>query len=293
MFKSMTGYGKGEAVSRSYGKFTVEIHSVNRKYCDIIINLHKHLLVLESKMREIIQSEVIRGRINVFVSQPKKVYSGHKLFIDTGLAKQYFRSINKFKKEFKLKGELDISLITSFKDVVTYLEPEIDPRKVRPALEQALRKALKGFNQMRIKEGMTIARQIEKPLCDIEKRLQKIEGKVPEIIEHFNNRLLARLKEAGIGINHTDERVQKEISILAEHMDITEELNRMRSHISQFRSLEKKREAVGRTLDFLLQEMMREVNTMGSKAVHTEISTHVVYIKSQLEKIREQIQNVE
>lgn len=293
MFKSMTGYGKGEATSRSYGRFTVEIHSVNRKYCDIIINLPKPLLVLESKMREIIQNEVIRGRINVFVSQPKKAYGGHKVFIDTDLAKQYFRSINSLKKEFKLKGEPDIGLITGFKDVVSYLELEMDPRKVQPALEQALKKALKGFNQMRIKEGMTIARQIENPLCDIEKRLEKVETKVPEIIEHFNNRLLARLREASISINHTDERVQKEIAILAEHMDITEELNRMKSHIGQFRSLVEKHEAVGRTLDFLLQEMMREINTMGSKAVHTEISIHVVYIKSQLEKIREQIQNVE
>lgn len=292
MFKSMTGYGKGEAVSRPYGRFTVEVHGVNRKYCDIIINLPRQLLVLESRIREIIQSGVTRGRINVFVSQPKEIF-GHKLFINTDLAKQYFRSIKKLKKELKLKGELDLSLITSLKEIVTYLEPETDPRRVWPVLERALKKALGEFNQMRIKEGMTIARQIEKPLFDIEEHLQEIGGLVPQLAERFKERLESRLEETRISVSHTDERIQKEVAILAEHMDITEELNRMKSHIAQFRSLVNKRQAVGRTLDFLLQEMIREVNTMGAKAVHTEISTQVVYIKSELEKIREQIQNVE
>lgn len=292
MFKSMTGYGRGEAVCREYGRFGVEVHGVNRKYCDIIVNIPKHLLVLESKIREIVQSEVTRGRINVFVAQPKEL-RGHKLFINKELAKQYFRNIKSLKKELKLKGELDISLITGLKDIITYSEPEMDPRKVWPALEGALKEAVKGFNQMRVKEGITIARQIEKPLCEVEKRLEKIEGIVPRLVEHFKKRLENKLREAGISVSHSDERVQKEVAILSEDIDITEELNRMRSHIGQFRSLVKKHQAVGRTLDFLLQEMMRETNTMGSKAVHTEISTHVVYIKAQLEKIREQIQNVE
>lgn len=293
MLKSMTGYGKGETVSPSYGRFTVEVHSVNRKYCDVIINLPKQLLILESKIREIIQKDITRGRINVYISHPKEETKTQKLTINTELAKQYINGIDKIKKELNLKGELDLNLLSGLKEIIIHTDFEINPERVWNTIEKALRKAINAFRKMRIKEGDTIAHQIEKPLKEIEKYLGKVRNLVPKLIKHFKNKLEKKLKEVNINVSNADERVQKEVAIVATHMDITEEINRMESHIKQFKSLVKKNEPVGRTLDFLLQEMMREINTMGSKAVHTEISTYAIYIKSQLEKIREQIQNIE
>lgn len=292
MIKSMTGYGRAGVKDRAYGEFFVEIQGVNRKYCDININLPKHLLMLEPKIRDVIQAHVTRGRINIFVGQPKG-YELHRLDINANLVKEYYGILKRLKKELKLKGELDINLLTGLKEFLIFSEPEIEIQRVWPIVEKALKGAIKNFQIMREKEGATISRQIEEPLKDIEDRITEIEHIVPHLVGSFKERLENRLKEVGLTVNHADERVQKEVAILAEHIDITEELNRMRSHITQFRSLVKKDEPVGRTMDFLIQEMMREMNTMGSKAVHTEISTHVVYIKSQLEKIREQIQNVE
>lgn len=292
MLKSMTGYGRAEAKDRKYGEFFVEIQGINRKYCDINVNLPKHLLMLEPKIREIIQANITRGRINVFVGQ-QKMGEMHKLYINDSLVKEYYKMLKKIKKDLKLKGELDIGLIAGLKEFIIALEPEVDPTNVWPTVKHALNGAIGHFQTMRDKEGTTICHQVEKPLEDVENRIIQIGGIVPNLVENFKKRLEGRIKEVGLTVSHTDERIQKEVEILAEHTDITEEINRMKSHIAQFRGLEKKDEPVGRTMDFLIQEMMREMNTMGAKAVHSEISTHVVHIKSQLEKIREQIQNVE
>lgn len=292
MLKSMTGYGRSGARDRTNGEFFVEIQGVNRKYCDININLPKHLLSLEPKIREVIISHITRGRINVFVGQPKG-YEPHKLRINTNLVKEYYGILKKIKKELKLKGELDINLMAGVKEFLVFSEPEIEPQKAWTVVEKALKGAVRNFDIMREKEGATISHQINGPLTDIDTRITDIERTVPQIIGNFKKRLEDRLKEAGLTIGNTDERIQKEVAILAEHMDITEELNRMKSHLGQFRSLMKKNEPVGRTMDFLIQEMMREMNTMGAKTVHSDITTYVVYVKSQLEKIREQIQNVE
>lgn len=292
MLKSMTGYGRGEARDRIYGEFFVEIQGVNRKYCEINVNLPKYLLALEPKIRNVILANVTRGRLNVFVGQPKGSEC-YKLYINKGIVKEYYGILKRLKNELKLKGELDIGLLVGLKEFFVLSEPQIEPYKVWPVIERALKGAIKNFQAMRKKEGSTIAKQIEGPLKDIENRISQIEGIAPQLVEHFKTRLENRLKEVGLSVTPVDERVRKEVGILAEHMDITEELNRLRSHLGQFRSLMKKDGPVGKIMDFLIQEMEREVNTMGAKAVHAEISTHAVYMKSQLEKIREQIQNVE
>lgn len=292
MLKSMTGYGRGEAGDRIYGEFFVEIQGVNRKYCDINMNLPKHLLMLESNVRESILENITRGRINVFVGQTKMA-DAHKLFVNKKLVQEYFQILKILKKELKLKGELDISLIGGLKDFIIQAEPSVNAIKLWPVILKALKTALKNFNSMREKEGRMIYIQIEKQLNDIEHRVNEIESQIPQLAGDFRGRLNTKLKEACLSVSSDDERIQKEIAILAEHTDITEEINRMRSHLVQFRALTKKNTAAGRTLDFLVQEMMREMNTMGSKALHKDISSQVVYVKGELEKIREQIQNVE
>lgn len=292
MLKSMTGYGRAEVKDRTFGEFYVEIQGINRKYCDININLPKNLLALESKIRDIITVDITRGRINVFVGHIKS-HIAQRLNINTDLVKEYYGVLKKVKRELKLKGELDISLISGLKEFIMQTEPQVDVLKVWPVIEKALKNSIKNFQAMREKEGIAISCHIEEPLKDIEGYIAKVKNISPQLVINFKEKLENRLKEAGISVSYTDERVQKEVAILAEHSDITEEINRMESHISQFKSLMKKNESVGRTMDFLIQEMMRETNTMGSKAMHSEISTCVVNMKSLLEKIREQIQNVE
>jgi len=292
MLKSMTGYGRCEVKDKTFGEYFVEIQGVNRKYCDININIPKHFLSFENKVREIILEYATRGRINVFVGQ-QKAYGKDEVSINTNLIKEYYKALKNVKKELKLAGEIDIGLLSGVKDFITISETEGKPAEIWPIIEKALRGALKQFQSMREKEGVAIVKQIENSLVDIEKRVLLIEAIVPDLLKGFKERLESRIKEIGLTVSDKDERVQKEIAILSERIDITEELHRIRSHFSQLKLLLKKNEPVGKTIDFLIQEMMREINTMGNKAAHTEISTHVVYIKSILEQMREQIQNVE
>jgi len=288
----MTGYARSIISTNEYGTFVIELHTVNSKYRDLIFNMPRQILELESKIRGIIQAHITRGRINLFISQPKGTTIAN-LSIDTRLAKQYIGNLRKIKKDLNLGGSVDIDSIYGLKELVVYKDQDINIGKIWPKLEKALKNTIKNLNKMRGKEGGTIKKHIELPIKNITKVLNEIDKKIPQLIDHFRKNLISKIKEAGVNINHADERIIKEVAILAEHMDITEEINRMKSHISQFRSLLNKNEAVGRTLDFLLQEMIRETNTMGSKTVRTEIPTKVVYIKSQLDKIREQVQNVE
>lgn len=292
MLKSMTGYGRSEAKDSKYGEFFVEIQAVNRKFFDININLPKHLLMLESKVRDIVVQYVTRGRINVFVGQ-KKAYKAQDLEINIDLVKEYFKTLKKIKTELRLKGDIGIELLSGLKDIMVVSEPYTEPSKIWPSIDKALKSAIKQFQLMREKEGSAILKQIEESLKDIEKRVLEIQEILPKLSENFKNKLQNRLKEIGISISQSDERVQKEVAIIAEHVDVTEEIHRMKSHISQFRDLMKKNEPIGKTIDFLIQELMREINTMGNKAAHEDISKHVIYIKSELEKIREQIQNIE
>jgi uncharacterized protein (TIGR00255 family) len=174
-----------------------------------------------------------------------------------------------------------------------FADTESDPSVIFPIIEHALKTALVDFESMRKKEGAATAKHISTLLQDIEDKTKEIENHVPAILKVFHDKLINRLKEIQQTISDTDERVKKEVALLAEHSDIAEETTRMKSHISQFRGLLKKEESVGKTMDFLLQEMMREINTMSSKAVDIKISPLVVSVKSSIEKIREQIQNIE
>ncbi len=292
MLRSMTGYGRGEAKSREYGMLVVEIQGINRKYCDIHVHLPHQLLSLEPEIRRIIQKHIARGRINVFVSLSSDARKG-KIHIDKTLIKQYLRTLKGLKKELKLAGELDLNLIAGLKDIIIQPGVELNPNLAWPPMERALTEGIKKFNETRQKEGAGIARQMKTLLADIKIYVDKIEKIMPRLADHFKERLLHRIREAGVNISDQDERVQKEVAIMAENEDISEELQRSKAHLKTFAGLFNKNQVVGRTMDFVSQELLREVNTIGSKALHTEVSPHVIHIKSQLEKIREQIQNIE
>ncbi len=291
--RSMTGYGRGDAGKDGF-KFTVELNSINRKQSDISINLPKELIELEPRIRDEINAHLSRGRINVVVgSHRTNAKAEDQVELDMALAKAYYRAIQKLQKEIKLNGSLTLETVLRAPGVMKLAETMVDAESVWPHVEAALRKAIGGLVKMREKEGKFLANDLAERLSLLENGLELIRKTAPEIITRYREQLHARIKEAGLDVSLDDERLVKEVVFFADRADISEEITRLSSHLKQFRDCLKSSEPVGRTLDFLAQEMGREINTIGSKANAAEISQQVVKMKAELEKIREQIQNIE
>lgn len=291
--RSMTGYGRGDAAKDGF-KFTVELNSINRKQSDISINLPKELVELEPRIRDEINAHLSRGRINVVVAfHRSSAKAEEQVELDVALAKAYHRAIQKLQKEMKLNGSLTLDTILRAPGVMKLAEASMDAESVWSNIESALRKAIMGLVKMREKEGRFLANDLTERLNLLEGGLELIAKSAPETVTRYRAQLHARVKEAGIDVPMDDERLVKEVVFFADRCDISEEITRLSSHIKQFRDGLKSNEPVGRTLDFLAQEMGREINTIGSKANAAEISQQVVKMKAELEKIREQIQNIE
>jgi uncharacterized protein (TIGR00255 family) len=289
----MTGYGRGEAAKDGF-KFTVELNSINRKQSDISINIAKELVELEPRIRDEINAHLSRGRVMVVVAFHRGGGKAEEqVELDTVLAKAYHRAIQKLQKEMKLDGSLTLDTILRAPGVMKLAEATFDVEGVWPGVEAALRKAIAGLVKMREKEGKFLADDLAGRLGFLQAGLESVKKSAPEIVTHYRQQLHARVKDAGLDVPLDDERLVKEVVFFADRCDISEEITRLSSHLSQFRDCLKSNEPVGRTLDFLAQEMGREINTIGSKANAAEISQQVVKMKAELEKIREQIQNIE
>jgi uncharacterized protein (TIGR00255 family) len=291
--RSMTGYGRGEA-AKDGSKFTVELNSINRKQSDISINLPKELVELEPRIRDEVNAHLSRGRINVVIAFHRgNTAAEEQVELDVTLAKGYHRAILKLQKEMKLNGSLTLDTILRAPGVMKLAESTVDAESVWPNVEAALRKAITGLVKMREKEGKFLANDFAQRLDFLEAGLELIKKAAPEIITRYREQLRARIKDAGLDVPLDDERLMREVVFFADRCDISEEITRLSSHFKQCRDCLKSNEPVGRTLDFLAQEMGREINTIGSKANAAEISQQVVKMKAELEKIREQIQNIE
>ena len=291
--RSMTGYGRGEHIQEGF-KFTVELNSVNRKQSDIAINIPSELEELEPRVRDEINTRVSRGRINVVVAYHRgAAKAADQVDLDVSLAKAYLRAIQKLQKELKLNGPVALDTVLRAPGVLKLAESAMDADAVWPGVAAALRKALAQLIQMREKEGKFLTADLSARLELLAEGIAGIAKVAPGTIAHYREQLHARIKEAGLDIPLDDERLLKEVVFFADRCDISEELTRLESHLRQFRDGLKSAEPVGRTLDFLAQEMNREINTIGSKANAAEISQLVVKMKAELEKIREQVQNIE
>jgi uncharacterized protein (TIGR00255 family) len=288
----MTGYGRGDVDHRGT-KVSVELNSVNRKQSDIVVNLPRDLLELEPRIRQAINESISRGRTNVLVSLHDGPNGARKLALDTELARSYHEAMRALQKELNAPGEITIGAILQAPGVLRLPEQSITPEEAWPAVDRALRSALADLIKMREREGKHLAKDLIHRLKSIRKNLKEIRALHPEVVKKFRATLLERIQKAGLPIATDDERLVKEISFFADRADVSEELTRLESHLAQFAHHLRRNEPVGRTLEFISQEIFRELNTLGAKANDAAISQRVVACKAELEKIREQIQNLE
>lgn len=288
----MTGYGRGQSVHDGV-KFSIELNSVNRKQSDVVVTLPRELSELEPRMRDMINSEVSRGRLNVVVAIHRSAANGAPLALDRALARSFYKSMLDLKKELGASGDVTIDTVLRAPGVLRPAEEELSIDDAWPHVEAALKEALGDLVKMREREGKHLAKDLIKRLKLVRTSVRKIRALQPAVVKRYRQALHDRIARAGVDLPLDDERLVKEVIFFAEKSDITEEMTRLESHFAQFAHHLRKQEPVGRTLEFMSQEIGREFNTLGAKANDVEISQFVVTCKSEMEKIREQIQNIE
>jgi uncharacterized protein (TIGR00255 family) len=292
--KSMTGYGRGDCSQDGF-KVTVELSSVNRKQSEICVNLPREMELLEAQIRDLINRHVARGRVTVRVLlHAGASLTAARMHLNVPLAKAYARELNRLSRQLHLPGPVTLDHLVRAPGVFQTDEQLAVEQDFWLVVERALKKALDGMLLMREREGAHLALDLAQRITSMRKSVLKIQKHAPKVVEHYRQQLVERIKSADLeapGLN--DERLLKEVVYFADRSDISEELTRLQSHFQQFEDGRRSKEPVGRTLDFLAQEMNREVNTIGSKANDSVISREVVNLKAELEKFREQAQNVE
>ena len=288
----MTGFGRAEGET-TLGKVVVESRSVNHRYCDINTKLPKRLSLFENRIKEIIRSQVSRGRIDVSLRLDTVGEEKIQLSVDLELAQQYYRVLQDLREKLQLKDEITLNLLAGAKDLITAKEESGDIEPYWQEILPILKQSFKNMDDMKRLEGESLTKDLQERLEHIDQQLQIIKQQFPSHLKATLGRLHERLRSLLEGMEIDPSRFQQEIAFLAERTDITEEIVRAESHLAQFSSLLERNEPVGRKMDFLLQEIHREVNTVSAKANDAEISQRTVEMKSELEKIREQVQNIE
>lgn len=292
MIRSMTGYGRREGTWAG-GTVIVELKSVNHRFCEVVVRLPRVLSSLEDELRRIIQERCARGRIELMVSFAGGKEAGKNLNLDRTLARQYYDLLRDLQQDLGLKGSIDIGLLVGFRDIIATTDCPVDERRMAQTIKRLTIETLSDLDGMRRREGMALARDTKARLRAIRNELSFIAARVPVVVQGYFDRMKTRVEKLVGDVDLDMGRLSQELALYADRCDVTEELTRLGSHLVQFDVALKSREPVGRTLDFLLQEIGREINTIGSKANDADIAAHVVRVKGELEKIREQVQNIE
>ena len=290
---SMTGFGRGEYKNDNY-HFTVECRTINHKYADINIRLPRKISFLEDKIRSVVKDYVKRGRVDLYIKLDLIGSEDVNLKFDEKLATQYVNILKNIKSTFELQDDITVMNIAKFPDVIKSEEKEEDEDLLWSMLKEALQDALLRLKDMRSEEGIKLANDIDMRCDLLNNYIEEIEKYSYNVVNDYKERLKNRITEILDNPSLVDEiRLAQEVAIYADKCSITEEIVRFRSHINQLKNAIHKNESIGRKIDFLIQEMNRETNTIGSKSYDLNITNLVVEIKSELEKIREQIQNIE
>lgn len=292
MIRSMTGFGRAtfEDDSRS---FTVEIKSINHRYCDINLKMPKSLISIEDKIRATIQKKINRGKVDVFINLTTYDKKDIRTIFNETLADSYVECLQSIKNRYDIKDDISLSLVAKFPEVVTIQQQEGDIEKLWKSLSGPLNEAIDMLIEMRQIEGNKLQENIIEKCDNIKNILHNIEERAPLVPITYKQKLQERLKELLEDYNIDENRIAMEVAILADRACIDEEIVRLNSHVIQMQQTLKINESIGRKLDFIVQEMNRETNTIASKANDLNISNLAISIKNEIEKIREQIQNIE
>lgn len=293
MIKSMTGYGinqfhVGETL------VTIEIRTVNNRYLDIVSKIPHSFMYLENEMKQVIQSYFDRGRVELFLTLSGEYLTDKKLTVDWDLMDQFFTKLDTVKQRYSLDEAIPIEMVTQLKDLFIVHETTESLSSLDEKFLEGLNKTCQQVVSNRTNDGAYLIADVENRILEVSKKLKKLESLQTTVSTDYRKRIERRIEEyvgSRLSLDYT--QLHQEIAILAEKGDITEELTRMFSHLEQFQGLIEETGPIGRRLDFIAQEMHREVNTIGAKSIDSRISNLIVNIKSEIEKIREQIQNIE
>jgi uncharacterized protein (TIGR00255 family) len=293
MVRSMTGFGRG-TFSDSGKEFNVEVKSVNHRYIDFYIKLPRQIAFLEERVREIVSKSIYRGKVDIFISFEDRSEDSKSVTLDEALADAYIQAIEKLKEKYNLADDLSVSLVSRLPDVLRIEKNEDDEEQLWKVLNNALEVAISSLIQMREKEGNELRDSLLQKADNMQDIIKHISERSPEVVSEYKLKLENRIKDLLNQQTIDENRIAMEVAIFADRCSIDEELVRLGSHLSQLRDiLSIQQQPVGRKLDFLVQEINREINTIGSKSNDIIITKNVLELKSETEKIREQIQNIE
>ncbi|WP_028509977.1 YicC/YloC family endoribonuclease [Ruminococcus sp. NK3A76] len=292
MINSMTGFGRERKILNNR-EIIVEVRSVNNRFCEFSARTPRNYGYLDERLKALFKSQITRGKVEVSVSIYKQEGADAEIAINKTIAEGYIKALRSVKDEFALADDLSLSSIMRLPDVFTVVKTEDDEEEIWRDVSEVANGALALFLEMRKTEGAKLYDDVLSRLAAIEDNVAKIEDRSPKVNDEYRDRLFAKLQEVLQDTNIDEQRVLTEAAIFADKTAVDEETVRLRSHIAQFRGLLEAKEPVGRKLDFLVQELNREVNTIGSKCQDITITKMVVDMKAEIEKIREQIQNIE
>ena len=292
MIKSMTGYGRARE-TRNGRDITVELRSVNNRYLDCTVKMPRVYIFAEDKVKALVQKAVSRGKVDVFITIDETEAESAVVAVNKPLAEGYLRAIGELERNYGLVPDLTAYRLARFPDVLTVTKAEEDLEAVSADICAVLTRAISAYNAMRETEGAKLAEDLLGRLDTIEALTAAVEERSPQTVAEYREKLLARMQEVLNSTTIDESRVLTEAAIFADKVAVDEETVRLRSHLSQLRIMLQGSEPVGRKLDFLIQEVNREANTIGSKCNDVAIARKVVDLKAEVEKIREQVQNIE
>lgn len=290
--RSMTGYGRGESSSPEQ-KISVEAKSVNHRFLEIVVRMPKQLLPLEDRLKKVVQEKLSRGRVDLFLTLEETGDKKRLVKVDKELGLAYYNALRELAEACQIPEEFDLAHLSQMPGVLNIEDEEDDLEAIWPLVKDGVEQAIQGLVAMRTAEGKKLADDLKKRRDMISDYCLLIEERSPLVVQEYQEKLTLRIKELLGEIQLDDSKLANEVAFFADKASITEELVRLKSHLDQMDNILMEDDAIGRKLDFLVQEMNREINTIGSKANDLTINRYVVEVKSELEKVREQVQNLE
>jgi uncharacterized protein (TIGR00255 family) len=292
MVRSMTGFGRAEQVAADR-RISVEIRSVNHRYLEMGMRLPRVLSALEPRIQERIKQEVARGKVSISIGLHGDIDTVVSLKADEAVVARYVEILRGLKDRHGLPGEVDLPTLVGMPGVIAREEGDLPEEAAWELVQEPLADALAAFQSMRSKEGAALARDLLERISGIRDCVDRVSSRVPEVVEATRTRLTERFAEISADLEYNRNRLEMELALYADRSDITEEIVRLRSHCEQFEAYLNRDGSTGRELKFLLEEMHREINTIGSKGQDSDVSRDVIFMKGEVEKIREQVLNVE